>query len=506
MGSPGASRFARAFACVVMALALALFGFNAGPVAAASPSTFRFSGSGWGHGVGMSQWGARGLAASGKNASQILTHYYTGTTVGSGHAVSPTVRVLLTRKQSSVTFTPGTSTRFGSLGTAAAGKAVVATRSGNQISLTGGVVASTAGPVDIALDPASTGVRVSSTGDSYRLGTIRLSLDSEGGLRVVVTELTMQQYLYGLGEMPSSWPAAALQAQVIASRTYAQKQIESRKNSPLYPDFDLSATTIDQSYRGTRYEGERTHPNWRNAVDTTSGQVVLYKSALIDAVYSASSGGHTEDSEFVWVSKVDYLRGVADPTDLTGGNPNATWVRDYSAAELGSWFGVGVLTAVQFIDAPRPSGHLDKSSIRLVGTTGTKTVKGGELRAKINSSAGAGRDLRSTKFTISGATSSTSTPKPAPTTKMATGKVTVAAANGKTVRVAGTVNDPDGAALVRIVSTMGRERAVRDRRATGGRFDVSWNGSPGTRNVCVTVYDVPTNRGVSLGCRDIVVK
>ncbi|SEN63007.1 stage II sporulation protein D [Paenibacillus sp. OV219] len=34
---------------------------------------------GYGHGVGMSQWGANGMAMEGRTASQILTHYYTGT-------------------------------------------------------------------------------------------------------------------------------------------------------------------------------------------------------------------------------------------------------------------------------------------------------------------------------------------------------------------------------------------------------------------------------------------
>lgn len=36
-------------------------------------------GHGWGHGVGMCQWGARGMAESGKNYKQILHHYYGGT-------------------------------------------------------------------------------------------------------------------------------------------------------------------------------------------------------------------------------------------------------------------------------------------------------------------------------------------------------------------------------------------------------------------------------------------
>ncbi len=42
------------------------------------PDRFVFRGKGFGHGVGMSQWGAQGMAAAGASAEQILTHYYRG--------------------------------------------------------------------------------------------------------------------------------------------------------------------------------------------------------------------------------------------------------------------------------------------------------------------------------------------------------------------------------------------------------------------------------------------
>jgi len=44
----------------------------------AVPTSFVFSGSGWGHGVGMSQWGARGMATAGHTFRDILLHYYRG--------------------------------------------------------------------------------------------------------------------------------------------------------------------------------------------------------------------------------------------------------------------------------------------------------------------------------------------------------------------------------------------------------------------------------------------
>ncbi len=43
-----------------------------------SGTTVSFQGRGHGHGVGMCQWGAAGLAKSGRTAKAILNHYYQG--------------------------------------------------------------------------------------------------------------------------------------------------------------------------------------------------------------------------------------------------------------------------------------------------------------------------------------------------------------------------------------------------------------------------------------------
>ncbi len=44
-------------------------------------SKFVFKGQGFGHGVGLSQWGAQGMARAGRSYQEILTHYYPGTTI-----------------------------------------------------------------------------------------------------------------------------------------------------------------------------------------------------------------------------------------------------------------------------------------------------------------------------------------------------------------------------------------------------------------------------------------
>jgi stage II sporulation protein D len=42
------------------------------------PDRFVFDGKGFGHSVGMSQWGAQGMALRGSDYEQILKHYYKG--------------------------------------------------------------------------------------------------------------------------------------------------------------------------------------------------------------------------------------------------------------------------------------------------------------------------------------------------------------------------------------------------------------------------------------------
>ena len=93
------------------------------PAPAAAADSFTFAGSGWGHGVGMSQWGARGMAERGNNFEQILRYYYSGADVTS-RASSNDLRVLAATQQSAVVVTAvGGPVVVGPLGTMPAGPA-----------------------------------------------------------------------------------------------------------------------------------------------------------------------------------------------------------------------------------------------------------------------------------------------------------------------------------------------------------------------------------------------
>ncbi|NHM26064.1 SpoIID/LytB domain-containing protein [Desulfofundulus sp. TPOSR] len=159
----------------------------------------------------------------------------------------------------------------------------------------------------------------------YR-GDMEFRLDDKG--ITVVNQLPIEEYLYGVvpAEMPAHWPGEALKAQAVAARSYVLAQMGTYASQ----GFDVLATQASQVYRG--YDGE--HPATSKAVDETRGIVATYRGRPISAVFHSSSGGYTENSEDVWKSQVDYLRGRPDPFDRNPQNKHYDWTKTYTAGQL----------------------------------------------------------------------------------------------------------------------------------------------------------------------------
>jgi stage II sporulation protein D len=93
----------------------------------------------------------------------------------------------------------------------------------------------------------------------------------------------------------------AHKAQAVAARTYAFKKLGSNEEL----GFDLRDTPNSQFYKGMNAE----HPFSSEAVEQTKGEVALYKGRLIDALYTSTCGGMTEDVEEVFMGPaLPYLR------------------------------------------------------------------------------------------------------------------------------------------------------------------------------------------------------
>ena len=241
-------------------------------------------------------------------------------------------------------------------------------------------------------------VRVGATGNHYQYGRLvaRITVDGRPADHARQPDHG-RPYLYGISEVPSSWPVEALKAQAIAARTYAGDAL------PTAPEltFDLYSTTQDQNYTGYDKESSVQADRWIAAVNATDQQIVTYNGAPISAFYFSSSGGATENSEYVFVHTLPYSQSVADPFDNAAGNNNFRWKRSYTGAELGAWLkasrgvDLGDVTKLDFLGPFGASGRIDRSQIRITGRKGTTQITGGQLMGTINANAPDSRQLLS---------------------------------------------------------------------------------------------------------------
>jgi stage II sporulation protein D len=135
-------------------------------------------------------------------------------------------------------------------------------------------------------------------------GRLEVFANPRGAL-TVVNVIGLEDYVRGVvpNELsPGGFPALeALKAQAIAARTYAYKN----RNQFASEGFDLLPTTRSQVYRGLTSE----HPLASRAVNETRGVIATYNGEPINALYTSTCGGRTEDSENIFNEAVPYLRG-----------------------------------------------------------------------------------------------------------------------------------------------------------------------------------------------------
>jgi stage II sporulation protein D len=155
------------------------------------------------------------------------------------------------------------------------------------------------------LEPYRTDELLTVDGLPYR-GTIEVRAGESGV--TVVNILPLEDYLRGVvpNELsPSAFPEKeALKAQAVAARTYAlanRGQFASR-------GYDICATPACQVYRGQSTETALSD----ESVQETAGVTASYRGGMINALYTSTCGGHTEDSANIFDGpQVAYLRGVA---------------------------------------------------------------------------------------------------------------------------------------------------------------------------------------------------
>ncbi len=145
---------------------------------------------------------------------------------------------------------------------------------------------------------------------TYR-GSLQLSLDRAGKL-AVVNLVPLEALLYGLvpSEIFASSHAEALKAQAVTARGEVLAKVGTKH---LADPYLLCSEQHCAVYKGRSGE----HPATTRAVDATRGEGLFDANRrLVDSVYSAVCGGHTESNEHVWGGQPDAsLRGRPDAPD-----------------------------------------------------------------------------------------------------------------------------------------------------------------------------------------------
>ena len=334
---------------------------------ASAAARLNIRGAGFGHGVGMSQYGAMGMAKEGWSYSRILAHYYTGTELGITDPNRP-VRVLL-RSASTTSFSGAAE---------AAGRRLnpsttysVRVRSGDTVQLLSPgrrVLASASGALRVSgPDGLSTG------GRTYR-GILEMRAGSDGVN--VVNVVNLEQYVRGVValESPSSWPIEALKAQAVAARTYA---ITTSKGGD---GWDQYSDTRSQVYGGMSAETESTN----RAVAETSGHIVTYEGRPVTTFFFSTSGGQTEDVENVWPggSAAPWLRSVEDPYDDE--SPKHRWrMRSMTLGQADRKLSNLVKGRLRGIDVVSRGRSPRVVAADVVGSRGRTRVSGATLRARL---------------------------------------------------------------------------------------------------------------------------
>lgn len=388
------------------------------PSAPANPgrsSGYTFYGSGWGHGIGMSQWGAYGLAQDGWSARRILTRFYSGTRVIAPRDRVRRIRIGLTYDRRLIHMTARVAPVRLWVGAPHSGTSIAKIPVGQTWTIgprtSGFAIRNAAGSLvgDTTWGGASLHVYATFAGSgahvfvpeadaiyghgfTYTRGSFEFNLyhcSSGRCLERLILPIGFEQYLLGLGEVPSSWPLEALKAQAIGARTYATYSVK-HYGLRSYCNCHLTDGSEDQTYVGYDKEVGTGGGRWVRAVHASARRIVAYHGRAIQAFYAASDGGHSESVEDAWHGgdpsyAIPYLKGVCDPGEYTTANPWTNWRLAYTASEVTSRLapytgGIGTVTA--FARVSRGSGgRIVRATVR--GSNGTTTVSGTEMRAAL---------------------------------------------------------------------------------------------------------------------------
>jgi SpoIID/LytB domain protein len=399
----------RIFKPLVLAISIALM-MPAQSSAIDVPVSFQVQGAGYGHGVGMSQIGARAKAIAGETATAIISYYYKDVAIeplDDTKILRVNIGHLLTSAKMATATQDATMQIFsGDIGDAqdVVPLATVPVKSSLNFTILGSTVLPSVvtGKKTVSIPrnriftvrwsgtrylPGVDGVislSHTNTTKKYRYGQMQFRAVKAAtlGYRIEVTNSVRlsDEYLWGISEVPSSWPEAALQAQAIASRTYAMSKAGIYRSSC---DCDLYGEISDQSFLGYAKETEKGWGQfWKAAVTNTAGLTITQAGKPITAYFGSSTGGLTETAVNAWGTEKAFTQTVADVSSLDPAlNPRFyKWDRTITQASVAAAF---LLPDVVSLEIVTKNATGTVGTIRATSSTGIqKSLRGETFRSR----------------------------------------------------------------------------------------------------------------------------
>ena len=197
------------------------------------------------------------------------------------------------------------------------GKASLLSPSGKRYAFSGAVIitpksASAQEGATILIEKIMSGAGMTwaSVDDKEYRGRLEIIHDKKRNTLLPVNLVNIEEYLMGVmsSEMPAQFPMNALRAQAVLARTYALKHLGKHKTY----GYDLCDTQNCQVYGGVSAESEAGNA----AVESTMGQVLMYKGKPVEAVFSANAGGFTQSAKGAGWYQTPYLIPTSDYKDF----------------------------------------------------------------------------------------------------------------------------------------------------------------------------------------------
>lgn len=294
-------------------------------------------------------------------------------------------------------------------------------------------------PISVFSAAPDRSITVTSEGGSLAkgefTGDFEIALGRDGRINVI-NLVPLEDYVAGVlkGEMPASFPRAALEAQAVAARSYALARLGVHAED----GFDLCAEVDCQVYRGR----DAAAPQHREAARATAGQVLVYSGTIVRAYFSSDCGGATDAGTNVWWNcLLPYMEPVSDGPaanldletdaavrdhlarrdDFCRGGPRHRWKTTLSRAQVQAALDRNLakmlrqpgLTVGRLIDlrvgARSPSGRVQ--ALVITTSTGEYTIHRNRIRWLFGDGGPSAGSLPSTRFVIDRVTDADGAPR-----------------------------------------------------------------------------------------------